>query len=451
MERQAPSGGSPPSYNSEAFVVECPKESLVQKEGAPGVSTPITSSTGVRRFSLRPTVQSEVSQTAQAPSSLTKGLPRWRAGMLQRQINQINLQKRVRAFSLSDVHTEGSRGSAERTATPAISPLVDGVRIVGGPKDQATKSSSQKTVTIVSPRPEELAAIRSNDSKQCAVGSAPEGAILRSQIDEQQPRPSRTRVPFSRTISALNNPFASFVEARPAVGTNPFDFNAARRNSSEEASASTSSESSSIGTEATSTTTLDHSSANDPNSRTVYEALQGVKNIEASPTVSSSLENPETVSKPNDVTDSSKSVSISSGSTAETDSKGASRKVSAVSIGHWTDSRKPGSRKVSTVSQQSTDSASRSRKSSTNKSPGDKPRVSIDSYKPLMEVKIEKPSENPFERYKASVQISMNDGDSLTEVKVDSPESGRTSGDVSSEARRKISTKLGQDPRESTT
>ena len=264
--------------------------------------------------------------------------------MLQRQINQINLQRRVRAFSLSDVNSEPPRHSPSQSP---ISPLV----------------KSQKSVTIVSPSPTELGARRTNEAKQFSVVQIPA-------TDNQPEKPRRE--PYVRAHSTTNNPFASDTQS-----TNSDDDSTASGSNSQVSSSTA----------------------------TTAEESESVKIV--------------TATSPN-------------------------RKVSAVSIGHWTDSprRAGGSRKVSAVSavsERSTESlASSSRKSSTSQNSSDKPRVSIDSYKPLMEANIEKPSENPFERYKANMQMANDSEDSLTDVKVEA-----TPG------KRKFSTKLGAGPRES--
>ncbi|XP_043285975.1 open rectifier potassium channel protein 1 [Venturia canescens] len=381
----------PPVYNSEGFLVECPKDLLVEKEGAPGVSSPITSSIGVRRFSLRPAETTP--QGPQGPSALTKGLPRWRAGMLQRQINQIHLQSRVRAFSLSDVNTEGSRGEKSPTPPP-ISPLVDGVRILGGTKDQSSKSS-QKTVTIVSPRSEEMLAPKSDGS----MLNSSDSDSPSSETHSDEKRTSRSGAPILGAISANNDPFAFFDDdASPAVATNAFVFKSKPGTSG---------------------------APDDLNSRTIYQALQSVKSIETGPRSSDdSCATDKTIGSGGFETPSKKQ-SISSCSTATTDTKSTSRRASPISIGAWTESRRNDDRKNSNVSQPGgfESVASSSRKSSTNKNANDKPRVSIDSYKPLMEVKIEKPSEDPFERYRATMKLASVDNESLIEVKTHSTDS----------------------------
>lgn len=81
-------------------------------ESALGVSTPVahqhlTSSTG-RRFSLRP-AQIGVPPEPASRQPVPRVVPRWKAGLLQRQIAGKAAHRRVRAFSLSDVNEESDR------------------------------------------------------------------------------------------------------------------------------------------------------------------------------------------------------------------------------------------------------------------------------------------------------------------------------------------------------
>ncbi|XP_071862990.1 open rectifier K[+] channel 1 isoform X5 [Bombus fervidus] len=92
------------------------KEPLISTERAPGLSTPIKSFLNDRRFSLRPTQNPNGCLIDNNPAALVptlKAVPRWKAGMLQRQISQMNLRRRARAFSLSDVHAEDLKERAE--------------------------------------------------------------------------------------------------------------------------------------------------------------------------------------------------------------------------------------------------------------------------------------------------------------------------------------------------
>ena len=113
-----PRGGSPflsdsrrlPYENKSTFLFESPKEPLIRTEGAPGLSSPIRPSRiNGPRFSLRPAQNQSVIPTGASTAAVIpalKAIPRWKAGMLQRQIGQMNLRRRARAFSLSDVHTD---------------------------------------------------------------------------------------------------------------------------------------------------------------------------------------------------------------------------------------------------------------------------------------------------------------------------------------------------------
>ncbi|CAL7937326.1 unnamed protein product [Xylocopa violacea] len=96
--------------NRSTFLFESPKEPLIYTEGAPGLSSPMKiSSSNARRFSLRPAQNPNgipLGGNAAAIVPTLKAVPRWKAGTLQRQIGQMNLRRRARAFSLSDVHDE---------------------------------------------------------------------------------------------------------------------------------------------------------------------------------------------------------------------------------------------------------------------------------------------------------------------------------------------------------
>ncbi|XP_051166243.1 open rectifier potassium channel protein 1 isoform X2 [Leptopilina boulardi] len=134
----------PPPYTNESFNVECPKEPLMQLEGAPGISAPMKS---FRRFSIRPahpdnpTIPS-VPTAMTGQSQQTRAIPRWRAGMLQRQISKKNLQRRVRAFSLTDVHSDTDQNTENIEKAKPLRP---------NPSKFTGRQSFQKSVTIVSP------------------------------------------------------------------------------------------------------------------------------------------------------------------------------------------------------------------------------------------------------------------------------------------------------------
>ncbi|XP_012136396.1 open rectifier K[+] channel 1 isoform X2 [Megachile rotundata] len=122
-----PNNGSPSlsrpqrtaNENGATFSFESSKKPLIPMEQAPGLSSPMKSSLASRRFSLRPTTTNHGISTGNAvvgSATNTKVLPRWKAGMLQRQIGQMNL-RRARAFSLSDVQPDDPRGKIESSAS----------------------------------------------------------------------------------------------------------------------------------------------------------------------------------------------------------------------------------------------------------------------------------------------------------------------------------------------
>ncbi|XP_060817906.1 uncharacterized protein LOC132908180 isoform X3 [Bombus pascuorum] len=103
-----------PYESRSTSLFESLKEPLISTERAPGLSTPIKSFLNDRRFSLRPTQNPNLIDNNPAALVPTlKAVPRWKAGMLQRQISQMNLRRRARAFSLSDVHAEDLKERAE--------------------------------------------------------------------------------------------------------------------------------------------------------------------------------------------------------------------------------------------------------------------------------------------------------------------------------------------------
>ncbi|XP_012224441.1 uncharacterized protein Ork1 isoform X2 [Linepithema humile] len=160
-----------PYVSMEPYISTSPKEPLVNMEGPPGISSPIKQSTGGRRFSIRPVQLSGQSSPASTKSTPTplhtpKPLPKWKAGMLQRQISQMHLRRRARAFSLGDVHSDRREKS---TAAP-LSPLA-----MDNSKKSVdvgrTSGSNQKTVTIMSPK-EERRMTQDKHQEHSAMGDA---------------------------------------------------------------------------------------------------------------------------------------------------------------------------------------------------------------------------------------------------------------------------------------
>ncbi|KAH0535692.1 hypothetical protein KQX54_018257 [Cotesia glomerata] len=382
------SSSPPPAYSAN-LPFEGSKEPLVSLESAPGVSSPVHP----QRMSLRN--GSSVEPTAKGLSS------RWRQEILQRQLN-----RRVRAFSLSDVNTDGVQGNSNDRGN-SISPLAldPAVRTTTfGPRDPGNKFSVQKTVTIVSPN-------------QGQVGQSGQSGQGGGKISE-----AKQRRPFLRALSALNNPFAGNIGENKTTYTNPF--------------------------------VIDLDSP-ELGSRNVSQGLMEVKNIKTVPLTREFKEgfngsDPVVVLVPDDDNgdkmrdNSSKSCIYEEGKIkmdverdieSNIDRKEVSERIDAVkmeaglgnsnTIGNWSDVR----RKVSTVSEcSSRESSYDGRKNS------DKPRVSVDSYKPLVDDKIDRPDEDPFLRYsRASRQ------------REESEPSGSDSGKI------KIPTGLGDSPRESST
>lgn len=189
-----------PYASTEAFLSVSPKEPLVNMERPPGISSPIKPPSSIRRFSIRPAqLNAQASPTSTTPPLHTaKPPPRWKAGILQRQLGQINLQRRVRAFSLSDVN------SSRREKSPApVSPLA----MDNSSKNLANRfvdvsRVNQKTVTIMSPA-EEMGMTSKNELRGPAV-----------------PAPAATSVnPFvwgfsDKSSAALNEAAISRVEDR---------------------------------------------------------------------------------------------------------------------------------------------------------------------------------------------------------------------------------------------
>ncbi|XP_029165410.1 LOW QUALITY PROTEIN: uncharacterized protein LOC114936412 [Nylanderia fulva] len=139
-----------PYISTEPFISVSPKEPLVSMEGPPGISSPIKQPSDNRRFSIRPAqLSTQLNATnVSTPLHTPKPLPRWKAGMLQRQISQMNLRRRVRAFSLSDVYSD-----RHEKGTNPPSPLAMGTnnKFVDVSK---LSNPNQKTVTIMSPAEE---------------------------------------------------------------------------------------------------------------------------------------------------------------------------------------------------------------------------------------------------------------------------------------------------------
>ncbi|KAL0114438.1 hypothetical protein PUN28_011593 [Cardiocondyla obscurior] len=193
------------SVSMEPFISVSPKEPLVNMEGLPGISSPIQQPSGNRRFSIKPaqlSSQSSPTNTKATPSPLhtPKPLPKWKAGMLQRQITQMNLRRRSRAYSLSDVHSD----KREKT-TPPLSPLaMDNTKTFDISK---SSNSTQKTVTIMSPA-EEMSMMSKNIYQDSST-------VPSSSKDEQIPLWKD-----QEGIISSVNPFVSEISKEPTAALN---------------------------------------------------------------------------------------------------------------------------------------------------------------------------------------------------------------------------------------
>ncbi|XP_043491474.1 uncharacterized protein LOC122517142 isoform X3 [Polistes fuscatus] len=334
---------------TDAFIYESAKKPLVQMEGTPGVSSPIAKISNVRRYSLRPMAQIQQPPSSNQQTQATKALPRWKAGMLQRQIGRMSVRRRVRAFSLSDVQADKSEKST------GLSPLaIDDngkpiTSIVSSIKPSA--SAVQKTVTIVSPTKDEVLRSNGNESTSVKTTSNP---FIPSFATPETPDNNST---------GDNFPFRNV--QNDAINTN-IVLNNLR---------------------ATSECEVDYN--NDSSKRAKSKSNEtSVENINNSEGMG------EKFIFRNDSVGSKEILN---------DQLALSKDV------------------LSNIKDNSEDGKKSTIRCTTNK----KPRISIDSYKTSLDVKIEKPSVNPFLQYQAttsgSISGSQRGNINLTEVKVEKP------------------------------
>ncbi|XP_011872544.1 PREDICTED: open rectifier potassium channel protein 1 [Vollenhovia emeryi] len=332
----------------EPFFSVSPKEPLVNMEGPPGISSPIQQPFGSRRFSIRPAQLSpSPTSTKSTPTPLhtPKPLPKWKAGMLQRQITQMNLRRRVRATSLSDVGSD----KREKT-TPPLSPLAMGnTKTVDISK---STSSNQKTVTIMSPE-EQLNMIPKNEYQDSTV--VPLGSR------DEQTAPWREQ---EGVISSIN-PFVFEISKEPPAALNESMILSMHRDEVYPQSDSV------------------------PVHESVYKPPSSVfeqKLVKLNDELGKTLLQREMQETNMDFKAGSLKMEKEQDDIYVIDNLGAS-----------TSSGRPESRK-------------------------EKPSVLIDSYKPSLQVTIEKPTINPFEQYRAMTRAAQKEEDTdLREVKVEKP------------------------------
>ncbi|KAI4494408.1 hypothetical protein M0802_008900 [Mischocyttarus mexicanus] len=346
------------SSPTDAFIYESAKKPLVQMEGTLGVSSPIATISNVRRYSLRPMTQ--IQQQPQPPSSnqqtqATKVLPRWKAGMLQRQIGRMSVRRRVRAFSLSDVQADKS----DKSTSPSPLAIDDNGKpvtsIVSSIKPSA--SAVQKTVTIVSPTKDE---------------------VLRSSSNES------TSIDTRSSVKTTSNPFI------PSFATSEIPAK---------------------------DSTADHfpfkKVQNDAiNSNIVLNTLQATSEYEVD-------YNDDTSKR-----DKSKNNERSVENIIHSEGMGEKLifpKNSVASKGILNDELTLSKDVLSNIKENSENDTKSTIRFTPIKSPNEKPRISIDSYKTSLDVKIEKPSVNPFLQYQATTSCSQHGNTNLTDVKVEKP------------------------------
>lgn len=328
---------SQPTTLSDNFVYESATKPLVKMEGSPGVSAPIATSSNIRRFSLRPMNQFQQSSSQQTTTQTTKAIPRWKAGMLQRQIGKMSVNRRVRAFSLSDVQTDKSEKSI------GLSPLATDdngkpvTSIVTSGRPSAT--SIQKTVTIVSPTKDEDVLLFSNNDT--SLNPSPP-----SPVSESKPLQEISTNPFISSFTTTSLPDTP----TSTIADNSFQF----------------------------------------------KDIQTDGVSKPTDTLTSSLEHSDTT----------KETGVETHKVTEEDrEKSITKKDELKSL------------PVKNSSQDSSKSIS----NSATKTSNEKPKVFIDSYKPLVDVTIEKPSVNPFLQYQATTSGIQQGNVNLTEVKIEKP------------------------------
>lgn len=206
--------------STEPFISVSSKEPLVNMEGPPGISSPMKQSSDNRRFSIRPAQlsgQPSPTSTKSTPTPLQtpKPMPRWKATILQRQLGQLNIQRRARAFSLSDVYSS-KRGRSAAPVSPLAIDNTNKVMIDRATNDANNKSvdvskANQKTVTIVSPA-EQMNMISKNDLQDVIESTAP-----------ADPRNEQSLLRKNQEIVTSSiNPFVFDISDKPAVALNKF-------------------------------------------------------------------------------------------------------------------------------------------------------------------------------------------------------------------------------------
>ncbi|XP_046594345.1 open rectifier potassium channel protein 1 [Neodiprion lecontei] len=440
---------NPPPYSADPFIFECPKEPLVPAEVGPaqdGISIPTRAKP--RRFSLRP-AQIGVPPAPASPktSQMGRPIPRWKGGMLQRQISELNLQRRERAFSLGDVNSIRNERPVGQTSPLALpntnlnSPSLTSSR--SSLTDNIDKANSQalgKAVNTLVPSvfptrtsryarqssagfTDHLSSGQSlkNDKTEILSRSLQPAQALHGQglVRQDQGALKPSGVGSTRFNASVQRVSPEVNAAQLASqNSNPFNpycrveqFSEAPEGSGQISTAiKIDDPKKSSATDRYSSLELHSVLIDQPSSKSLQPSAE------------------QYVFKPDSLTEvrvdspltaammAAHSHRLSASESIPDYDMHAARKISVISekstasADASSDVEKSASRKTSTMSQRSLNSASlsESRKNSTSKSAAsNKPRVSIESYKPLVELTIEKPATNPFEQYQATVKCKM--------------------------------------------
>ncbi|KAL6265448.1 hypothetical protein P5V15_002244 [Pogonomyrmex californicus] len=340
------------SISMEPFISVSQKKPLVNMEGLPGISSPIQQPFNTRRFSIRPaqlSTQPSPTSTKSTPTPLhtPKPLPKWKAGMLQRQITQMNLRRRSRASSLSDVYSD----KHEKTIAP-LSPLaIDNTKTI-----DVSKSSNQKTVTIMSPA--EMNVTR-NEFQNSAV------------IPSDSSRDERT---------------ASWRHQEDTVSsTNPFVFG-----------------------------------SNEPTAALNESMILNMHKDERYPPRDSLPVYEPVYKSPSSSVFEQKLIKCNDG-LDRTFQKGMQETNVDLKEAPLKMEKKQDNIHVYVIDNLSEPREASSASSSSPESKKGKPSVLIDSYKPPLQMTIEKPIINPFEQYRAMTKAAQKGDADLKEVKIEKP------------------------------
>lgn len=335
-------------------------------EGLPGISPPIKQLSADRCFSIKSTQHNGQQSPKLTPLQIPKAPPRWKAGLLQRHIGQMNLRRRVRAFSLGDVD-ESDRH--EKNPVP-LSPLaLDNTNkimhnITNKSDGKMNINTNQKTVTIISPM-DEMNITAKNELQDSAISLA--SLNLKDppwDSTENLSCPSVNPIISNESIAVLNKSMISHVQNQK-FHKEDTDYKA------------------------------NTVSVCDNVDNSIFDKkLMNLKDA-------SCRIGQNDFSSTHRLTTQETNVNVKEVPREQNDTK-------ICIIDNLDDSYEDLREKTSV----SNENSSKSRK--------EKPNVPIDFYRPPLQVTIEKPAINPFEQYRAMTESSQKDED-LKEIRIDSP------------------------------